>query len=329
MMMNRRLVLRGLALALGALPIATGAQTADKIYRVGFLTITSGPASTAVVDGLTHGLAERGYVVGRNLVIETRSADAKANRLRGLAKELVDSRVDVLVTFSYPAARAAKEATTTIPIVVTTGGDPVETGLVVSLNRPGGNITGVSDVAAELSAKRLELLKAATSDLKRVAMLWNADDLGMTTRYRAAAAAASVLGIDVQPLGVREPDDFDAAFATMDLEKPGGILMVTDVLTMLNRKRVFDFAASRRVPAIYEFDSLVRDGGLMSYGPDRKEVNARFADLVGRVLKGDKPADLPFEQPTHFLFVINRKTADTIGLTLPDAVLDRADEVIE
>ena len=165
--------------------------------------------------------------------------------------------------------------------------------------------------------------------LKRVAMLWNADDLGMTTRYRAAAGAATALGIEVQPLGVREPDDFDTAFATMDGEKPDGILMVTDALTVLNRKRVFDFSISRRVPAVYEFDSLVRDGGLMSYGPDRNEINARLADLVGRVLKGDKPADLPFEQPAHFLFVINRKTADSIGLVIPEAVLARADELIE
>jgi len=327
MTLNRRQALGGLALA--ALPIGAAAQTGDKVYRVGFLTITSGPAVVAVVDGLTSGLAKRGYVVGRNLVIDLRSAEAKPNRLTGLAKEVVDSGVNALVTFSYPAARAAKEATATIPILVANGGDPVETGLVVSLGRPGGNITGISDVAAELSVKRLELLKATAPGLKRVAMLWNTDDLGMTTRYRAAAGAAATLGIDVQPLGVREPDDFDTAFAAMDREKPDGILMVTDVLTVLNRKRVFDFSISRRVPAIYEFDSLVRDGGLMSYGPDRNEVNARLADLVGRVLKGDKPSDLPFEQPAHFLFVINRKTADAIGLAIPESVVARADELIE
>jgi putative ABC transport system substrate-binding protein len=327
MTLNRRQILSGLALA--ALPIAAAAQSGDKVYRVGFLTITSGPAAVGVVDGLTRGLSNRGYVVGRNLVIEVRSAEGKPSRLSGLAKELVDSGVNVVVTFSYPAARAAKDATQAIPIVVANGGDPVETGLVTSLNRPGGNITGISDVAAELSVKRLELLKATAPGLKRVAMLWNADDLGMTTRYRAAAGAATALGIEVQPLGVREPDDFDTAFATMDGEKPDGILMVTDALTVLNRKRVFDFSISRRVPAVYEFDSLVRDGGLMSYGPDRNEINARLADLVGRVLKGDKPADLPFEQPAHFLFVINRKTADSIGLVIPEAVLARADELIE
>jgi putative ABC transport system substrate-binding protein len=160
-------------------------------------------------------------------------------------------------------------------------------------------------------------------------MLWNADDPGMTTRYHAAAAAASTIGVAVQPLGVREPDDFEAAFTAMTREKPDGILMVTDVLTLLNRKRVFDFAATNRVPAIYEFDFLVRDGGLMSYGPDGKEVTARVADLVSRILKGAKPADLPFEQPTHFRFVVNRKTADSLDLALPDSLLERADEVIE
>src|SRR5438270_4787413 len=220
MTLNRRQALGGLALA--ALPIGAAAQTGDKVYRVGFLTIASGPATVAVVDGLTSGLAKRGYVVGRNLVIDLRSAEAKPNRLTGLAKEVVDSGVNALVTFSYPAARAAKEATATIPILVANGGDPVETGLVVSLGRPGGNITGISDIAAELSVKRLELLKATAPGLKRVAMLWNTDDLGMTTRYRAAAGAAATLGIDVQPLGVREPDDFDIAFAAMDREKPDG-----------------------------------------------------------------------------------------------------------
>lgn len=184
-------------------------------------------------------------------------------------------------------------------------------------------------MASELSVKRLDLLKAVVPGLKRVAMLWNADDLGMTTRYKAADAAAKTLGISVQPLGVREPDDFDSAFAAMDSERPDGILMVTDVLTILNHARVLDFAAARRVPAIYEFSFLARDGGLMSYGPDAKEVTARVADLVEHILKGAKPAELPFEQPTRFEFVINLKTAKGIGLDVPQALLARADEVLE
>jgi ABC-type uncharacterized transport system substrate-binding protein len=187
----------------------------------------------------------------------------------------------------------------------------------------------VSDLSDVLSAKRLELLKDAVPGLKRVAMLWNADDLGMTMRYKAAAAAATKLGIAVQPLGVREPDDFAAAFGKLGTQKPDGILMVTDVLTVLNRKKVIEFAAAHRIPAIYEFDFLARDGGLMSYGADGKEVTERVADLVARILGGAKPAELPFEEPTRFRFLINQKTADALGLTLPPSLLARADELIE
>lgn len=316
-----------LAIAAGSVPAA--AQTAAKIYRVGILVGLAGPLPTALRDGISLQLGRHGFIPGRNLVIEIHSADGKVGRLPDLAKRLASSGVDVIVTSGYPAARAAKDATTTVPIVVINAGDPVETKLATSLSRPGGNLTGISDLSAELSAKRLELLKAAVPGLKRVAMLWNADDLGMTMRYKAADAAARTLGIAVQPLGVREPDDFDVAFAAMTRDKPDGILMVTDVLTLLNHKRVFQFAAAHRIPAIYEFAALARDGGLMSYGPDGKEVIARVADLVERILKGAKPADLPFEQPTRFRFVINKKTADALGLVLPAAVLDRADDVIE
>jgi putative ABC transport system substrate-binding protein len=216
-----------------------------------------------------------------------------------------------------------------VPIVAVNAGEPEETGLAASLSHPGGNVTGISDLSSELSAKRLEFLKMAAPSVKRVALLWNADDAGMTTRYRAANSVAASLGVALQPLGVREPEDFAGAFAAMDRDKPDGILMVTDVLTILNRKKVFDFAAAHRLPAIYEFDFLARDGGLMSYGPDGKEAVARLADLVERVLKGAKPADLPFEQPTRFRFVINRKTADALGLAIPESLFERADEVIE
>jgi putative ABC transport system substrate-binding protein len=317
-------VLCALAFAAASLGGAA-AQAADKVYRIGFLVSVASPGAIATRDGLARELGQRGFVPDKNLAIELHSADGKAERLPGAAKELAASGVDVIVTSGYPA----KEVTTSVPVVVMNAGDPVETGLAASLSRPGGNITGISDMASELSVKRLDLIKTAVPGLKRLAMLWNADDPGMTTRYHAAAAAASTIGVAVQPLGVREPDDFEAAFTAMTREKPDGILMVTDVLTLLNRKRVFDFAAANRVPAIYEFDFLVRDGGLMSYGPDGKEVTARVADLVSRILKGAKPADLPFEQPTHFRFVVNRKTADSLDLALPDSLLERADEVIE
>jgi len=316
-----------LLLALMAALSAGGvAPAADQPHRVGILTVSSAPGFG---DGIAKNLELKGYVLDRGLVIVTRSADGKLDRLPALAKELVGSGVDVIVTLGYPAAVAAKNATTTVPLVVTSAGDPVATGLAASLSRPGGDITGVSDVASALSAKRLQLLKAAAPSLKRVAMLYNADDLGMTLRYQAAEAAAKGLGIAVQPLGVREPDDFDTAFAAMTRDKPDGILMVTDVLTILNRKRVFEFAAARRLPAIFEADNFVHDGGLMSYGPDGQERLARLADLVDRILKGAKPADLPFELPTRFVLAINLKTAAAIGLTMPQLLLTEADEIIE
>lgn len=320
-----------IAFAVASGPLGAAAQTGSKVYRVGFLSIAgaNAPNVTATIAVLTRVLTQRGYSVGGNLLIEPRFAEAKPDRLPGLARELVDSRVDVIVTASYPAARAAKEATATIPIVVDGAGDAVETGLAASLNRPGGNLTGISDMASELPAKRLELLKAAVPEINRVAVLYNAGDLGMTMRYRAATAAASLLGIAVQPLGVREPDDFDEAFAAMKRQRPDGIVMVSDILTILNRKRVFEFAAAHLVPAIYETPSMARDGGLMAYGPERSETSERVADLVDRILKGAKPADLPFEQPTRFRLAVNLKTAEALGLAIPQGLLIRADELIE
>jgi putative ABC transport system substrate-binding protein len=277
---------------------------------------------------LVSGLAKRGYVLERNLTFERRGAEAKVDRLPQLLAEMVAGKIDVIVTFGYPAALAAKKGTT-LPVVVINAGDPVGTGLVNSLPRPEGNLTGISDVSAEVTPKRLELLKEFAPALRRVAVLWNADDLGMTLRYRALETGARALGVDVQALGVREPDDFDRAFKAMDREPPDAILMVTDSLTILNRKRVFEFAAAHRLPAIYEFDSLVRDGGLMSYGPDQDESFDRVAALVDRVLKGAKPADLPFEEPALFKFALNLKTAKLIGIEVPASLLARADEVIE
>jgi len=204
-----------------------------------------------------------------------------------------------------------------------------QTQLVDSLARPGGNITGISDVAAELAPKRLELLKELAPALRRVAMLWNASDLGMTMRYRSTAAAAQILGVAVQTLGVREPEDFDDAFAAMTRDPPDAILMVSDALMSLNRKRVFQFATEHHLPAIYEVEWLARDGGLMSYGPDTAESFDRAAALVDRVLKGAKPSSLPFEQPTQFRLVVNLKTAKALGLTVPASIVSRADEVIE
>jgi putative tryptophan/tyrosine transport system substrate-binding protein len=205
--------------------------------------------------------AKYGYVPDRNLVLEIHGAETHPEQLPRLADDLVANKADVILTFSYPAAMAAKNATTTIPIVATeTGGDPVATGLIKSLSRPTGNITGVSDMAIELSAKRLELLKDVVPTLRTVAMLWNASDLGMTLRYQGAADAARTLGVRVQPLGVREPEDFDEAFTIMEHDPPDAILMVSDALTGLNRRRVYEFAAEHRLPATYERGNYVREG---------------------------------------------------------------------
>jgi putative ABC transport system substrate-binding protein len=277
---------------------------------------------------LIEGLAQRGYTLGQNLTYEARGAAGKVSQLPNLMQELKTANVDAVVTVSYPAAAAAKASG--VPTVIASGsGDPVKTGLVESLARPGGNVTGISDDAAALSTKRLGLLKAASPQLRKVAMLWNKDDLGMTQRYDASAAAAQEIGVTVLPLGVRQPDDFNEAFEAMNHDPPDAILMVTDVLTLLNRKRVFDYAAEHRLPAIYEQGFMARDGGLMSYGADAKESYDRAAALAAKIFGGVKPADLPFELPTRYLFVINLKTAKAMNFTVPNNVLALADEVIE
>jgi putative tryptophan/tyrosine transport system substrate-binding protein len=322
---------RSIILALASMPLLARSaisQTAVKVHRVGLLS--SGAPFTdrsEIVVGLTAGFSKRGYVVGSTLLFERRAAEAHWDRLPGLVDEL-KTKTELLITNAYAAARVIKDRST-VPLVAITGADPVATGLIDSLARPGGTITGVGEVAAELSAKRLEVLKETFPSLRKIAMLWNADDLGMTLRYRSAEAAARNLGFEIQPLGVREPEDFAGAFAAMMQDHPDAILMVTDALTALNRKRIFEFAAQQKLPAIYEYDFLVRDGGLMSYGPDMSEVYDRASDLADRILKGASPASLPFEQPTRFRLVINKKTLETLGLTIPTETLMRADEVID
>ena len=327
--MRRRQFITGVAWLLATTRGAI-AQTPSKVYRVGFLNPGDPEADpNQFVTSLLRGLARRGYELNRNLMLERRGAQFQVARLPKLLDELAASNVDVIVTTSYPAALAAKQSKHGIPIVAVGTGDPVQTQLVDSLARPGGNITGISDVAAELAPKRLELLKELAPTLRRVAMLWNASDLGMTMRYRSTSAAAQILGIAVQTLGVREPNDFDDAFAAMTRDPPDAILMVSDALMSLNRKRVFKFATEHHLPAIYENEWLARDGGLMSYGPDTAESFDRAAALVDRILKGAKPSSLPFEQPTQFRLVVNLKTAKALGLTVPASIVSRADEVIE
>jgi putative tryptophan/tyrosine transport system substrate-binding protein len=306
------------------------AQTPGKVYRLALVSPRGlMPESAPYAKLLLGGLAKVGYMPGQNLAFEgPREAAGQPVRLPHLMEELKAAKVDGIVVIGYPTAVAAKAAG--IPTVVALGvGDPVATGLVVNLARPEGNITGISDVATTLSTKRLSLLKELLPKLHRVAMLWNKDDLGMSLRCDASAKAAAAMGVDVEAVGVREPDDFNQAFAVMDRDPPEALLMVSDALTVLNRKRVFDYAAVHRLPAIYEYDPLVREGGLMSYGPDLQESFERAASMIDRILKGAKPADLPFEQPTRYLFVINLKTAKSINLEIPPTVLALADEVVE
>jgi putative tryptophan/tyrosine transport system substrate-binding protein len=317
---------------LGAMAVAARHEAiAETVKSLRLGTLTVGPPIQPTVGIgaiLVNGLAQRGYTLGQNLAYEARGAAGKIGQMANLMQELKSAKVNVVVTVGYPAAVAAK-ASGVATVIGAGSGDPVATGLVASLARPGGNVTGISDDAATLSTKRLGLLKAMSPQLRRVAMLWNKDDLGMSQRYDASAKAARDIDVKVLPLGVREPDDFNEAFAAMDRDPPDAILMVTDSLTLLNRERVFQYAAEHRLPAIYEQDFMARDGGLMSYGADPRESFDRAAALVSRIFLGANPADLPFEIPTRYLFVINMKTAKTMGFNVPNDLFALADEVIE
>jgi putative ABC transport system substrate-binding protein len=316
--------------AMVALPLNARAQKSAKVYRIGLLSGSSPAGPVGDRDrSLTSALAQQGFVEGRNIVFDRRYANNQVGMLDALAAELQADKVDVIVTFGYPSALAVKVSANKTPAVISGAGDPVATGLVDGLARPGGNLTGVTELSTELSAKRLEILKDAVSGLRVVAMLWNAADLGMTLRYRAAEDAARVLGVRVQTLGVREPNDFEQAFAAMTRQRPDAILMVSDALTVLNRKRVLEFAAVNRLPTIFENSEIVREGGLMSYGPSQSAIGERVAELVAHILQGARPADLPLELPTRFELFINLKTAKALGLNFPPALLGRADEVIE
>jgi len=315
----------GLAIA-GARGAAAQTSTA---HRMGTL-IPGAPLTPASEYGklLFPALARRGYRLGENLVLEARGAAGNVGSIPQLMNELRAAAIEVVVTVGYPSAAAAKASG--VPTVIATGsGDPVKTGLVEGLARPGGTVTGIADDSASLSTKRLSLLKQMLPTMKKVAMLWNRDDLGMSQRYDASARAAQLDGITVQALGVRAPDDFKEAFDAMTRDPPDAILMVSDALTNLNRARVIEFAAAHRLPAIYEGESIVRDGGLMSYAADTAESFDRVAALVDRIFKGARPADLPFEQPTRYPFVINLKTAQASGIELPPNLVALADEVIE
>jgi putative tryptophan/tyrosine transport system substrate-binding protein len=310
------------------LGVVAEAQQPKKIFRIALLTWAASPppSSSSPFD---QGLLKLGYVEGQNITIERRYANGQLDRLPQLAAELAHLPLDVILTQSFPAALAAKQATTTIPIVVVGAGDPVATGLVASFARPGGNITGVSALETELSGKRLELLKEAFPKLAHVAVLWNAADLGMTLKFGELERAAHALRVAVQASAVREPKDFDLVFSEMIRKRPDALFVITDPLTQLNRKQLLELATKSRLPAMYENSSYVDDGGLMAYGPSQAENIQQALHQVDKILRGTKASELPIEQPTKFEFIINLKTAKQIGLTIPPNVLLRADKVIQ
>jgi putative tryptophan/tyrosine transport system substrate-binding protein len=327
--MKRREFLTALGGAALAPARLASAQTGGKTYHLGTVNPVSAMTETTPFGKtLVKALAERGYKLGENLTMSPLGAMGDVAKIPSLLQLLKADGADAFVIVGYPTALAAKSLG--IPTVAAVGlGDPVATGLIESQAHPGGNLTGISDVASTLTTKRLSLLKQLSPKLQKVAMLWNKDDLGMTLRYEASAESARALDISVLALGVGAPDDFDEAFSVMNEQKPDAILMVADALTNLNRQRVFDFAAARKLPAIYEYDFLIRDGGLMSYGPDLMESFERAGALVARIFNGARPADLPFEEPTRYLFVLNLKTARSTGIEIPSTLLALADEVIE
>lgn len=305
------------------------AQQVKKVPRIGFLLANSPSAAPTMVEGFRQGLRELGYVEGKNILIEYRSAEGKFERLPDLASELVRLKVDVLVAQGAPAAHAAKNATRTIPIVMGNYGDPVGAGLVASLARPGGNITGLSTFSPELSGKRLELLKEVVPTASRVAVLLNPATPTQPDLLREIQALAPALGVTLLSLGAKGPDDIERAFTAMKKERTGALIVFADPMFGIHRRRIAELAVTSRLPAIYGFGQYVDAGGLMSYGPSFGDLYRRAATYVDKILKGTKPADLPVEQPMKFEFVINLKTAKQIGLTIPPNVLARADKVIK
>jgi ABC-type uncharacterized transport system substrate-binding protein len=307
--------------------LAGAAQTSSKIARVGVVNGGTPAASGHIFEAFRQGLRQLGYVEGQTIALEVRWAEGRYERLPELVAELVRLKVDVLVVGNSPAALAAKNATRTIPIVMFAG-DPVGLGLVASLARPGGNLTGLSYFNVELNSKRLELIKQLVPGLTRVAVLRNPTVAIHATFWQETAAAAEKLGVALQPIQVRGPEDFDAAFAAAR-DNAQALLAFDDAMTIAYRSRVVALAASSRLPAMYGFREFPDDGGLMSYGPNFVILFQRAATFVDKVLKGAKPADLPVEQPTKFELVINTKAAKALGLTVPPSLLARADEVIE
>jgi len=324
----RKLLTLSVAMVVLAAPLASDAQPPAKVVRIGVLTVGLARA-TPPVEVFLQGLRGHGYVEGQNMVLEFRFADGRIDRLPALASELVRLQVDVIVTAGNAAALAAKHATQTIPIVMAVAADPVKAGVVASLARPGGNVTGLTQMDPELSAKRLDLLKEAVPRIALVAVMWNPSNPASVDLLRETEAAARSLGVQVQAIEVRNPSELDGAFKTVANVRPSALVTIGDGMLWSVRTRIVDFAMKSRLPGIFPDREFAEVGGLMSYGPNPADSIRRAALLVDKILKGAKPADLPVEQPTKFDLVLNLKTAKALGLTIPQSVLIQATEVIQ
>jgi putative ABC transport system substrate-binding protein len=322
--MDRRAFVTG-ALAVLAAPLAVYGQTAGKVYRIGFLRRTS--PEPAAIEAFRQGLRELGYVEGQNVIIEQRYAHGAHERLSRLARELLERKVDVLVVDGQLTVQAAREVAGTTPIIFTLVGDPVGAGIVASLARPGGTITGLTSFSGELIPKRLQLLREVVP-AARVGVLYNPPNTA-ARRVEQLTETARSLGLELRPVEARSPEALGDAFGTMSREGVGAVLVWNDAMFVSQRARIAELAAQHRLPAVYEDRQFAEAGGLMTYGPNEAANFRRAAAFVDKILKGAKPADLPVEQPTKFELVINMKTAKTLGLTIPQSVLLRADEVIE
>jgi ABC-type uncharacterized transport system substrate-binding protein len=317
-----------LILSLTLAPLAAEAQQAGKVARIGVLCLIACDGSG--VDAFRLALRDLGYVEGRTLVFEYRAAEGKVDRLPALAGDLVQTKVDVIfTTWGTAAALAAKRATATIPVVMGAAGDPVTAGIVPTLSKPGGNVTGLSSLAMELESKRLELLKEIVPKISRVGVFWDPENPYSALAIKQEEVAASALGVRLLRVRLRGTSDLENAFAGLKQDRVGALSVHGYVATLLHRSDIIAFAAANRMAAIYPLREFVAEGGLASYGANLAEISRRAATYVDKILKGAKPADLPVEQPTKFELVINLKTAKALGLTIPQSLLVRADEVIQ
>jgi putative tryptophan/tyrosine transport system substrate-binding protein len=314
--------------AMTAWPLVARAQQ-TKVYKIGWFGAGTATPVPRVPAAFSEALRELGWIEGKNILFEYRYADNRLERLPELAAELVRLHVDVIVAAGTLAPLAAKQATSTIPIVMTSAGDPIGSGLVANLARPGGNVTGLSLMSPDLGAKRLQMLKELLPGLTRVAVLWNAANVASERVFRETEGAARILGIEVYSVEVRSPTDLDNAYEAVTRQLPDALITVADPLIMTHRNQIAEFAVKKRLPSMSAFRVLADAGALMTYGADLNDLLRRAASYMDKVLKGANPADMAIEQPTKFELVINLKTAKTLGVTIPPALLARADEVIE